>query len=335
MSCNNVTFSEEEKNFSICTEYSPSVPFAENISTALNATWETITKPRKILLIIFKTVIAIPAALILMAITITLLCFVIFLHLAALPFHMMTGGWTKEYIKNYILTGSKELTAFVITVMTSLISGTQFDPPALPPGQKADKTPVLFIHGYLHSSAAWHFMRKRLEKEGIRTYTIDLGSPLNSISNFAQKVKQKVERIAKESGRNDILLVGHSMGGLVASEYATSLAPTGTVKGVITLGSPLQGTKIAPIGFGPCVRDMHYRSSFVIKLADKICKATHINFFNFGSKIDLIVHPSSSMLLTDSQHVKSHKFDTCGHLSFLYSPTVANSILLIHRKVST
>lgn len=320
-----------EKHLSFCSELSPSVPLGENISVAVKAAWESIKKPNKWPLVVLKTIVAIPATLILTALTLSLVGLAILLHIAVFPILMSKSGW-----KNYISSGAKDIKAFVIAVLTCFIGGTQFDPLSLPKGQKADKPPVLLIHGYLHSSAAWHFIRKHLENEGIRTYTVDLGSPCNSISNdLAEKVKKKAEQIAKDCGRNDLIIVGHSMGGLVGAEYTTTMAPEGTVKAVITLGSPLHGTKVATPFPGASANEMRYNSTFVVKLIDKIKRATNTLFFNFGSQVDLVVQPTSSMLLPKSSHIRTHEFSDCGHLSYLYSPTIAKAILQICNSIET
>lgn len=82
-------------------------------------------------------------------------------------------------------------------------------------------------------------------------YTIDLGSPFLSIEEYAEKVKEKAKQIAHETGHTKLALIGHSMGGLVSAYYAIHLAPEGSIRSVITLGSPMQGTKVAFFGVGP------------------------------------------------------------------------------------
>lgn len=309
----------------------PSIPFRDNISVALKQTWKMIHTPGKWPLTVLKATVVIPLALTITAATLALVCLGILCHIVALPFVLTSIGWNKQSAKDYIGSSIKDLAAFAFSTMTSLIDGTQFDPSPMPAGQKATKTPVLLVHGYMHSSSAWHFIRRRLEAEGIRTYTINLGSPFNSISkDFAHKVKEKALKIAKDSGRDDLLLVGHSMGGLVSSEYATTLAPPGTVKGVVTLGSPMKGSKSAKIPPGRCAKEMHHHSPFVKALDAKVQNALGITFFNFSSKTDLLVRPIKMSGL-HAKHILSHEFRSCGHMTYLYSPEVADSIFRCYK----
>lgn len=84
--------------------------------------------------------------------------------------------------------------------------------PPFPKGQR----PVLFVHGYLHNASAWLYVKARFKHAHIGPlYTINLGNPLTfkSIEEYADMVRQKVAAIVKETGCDQVALVGHSMGG--------------------------------------------------------------------------------------------------------------------------
>src|SRR3990167_5939761 len=107
------------------------------------------------------------------------------------------------------------------------------------PHCKAPGRPILLVHGYLHDRSAWVFLRNELCRKGFGpVYTLNLFHPLRSIRDHAALVAKKAAEIAEQTKRDDLCLIGHSMGGLVSAWYALEIAKQGTVTDVITIGSP-------------------------------------------------------------------------------------------------
>lgn len=183
--------------------------------------------------------------------------------------------------------------------------------------------PILLVHGYLHDSSAWTYMKQKLASEGFGPiYTLNLIHPFRSIRSYAQFVAKKAEKIAEATGRKDLILVGHSMGGLVSSWYATKLAPPGTVTDVITLGSPLRGTYVAWIALGPNGSEMRPGSEFIKELQTEIARSQDIRFYHIGTKTDQLVIPSSSAWLGDRKE-KHFVVEDMGHVTLLFSKRVS------------
>jgi triacylglycerol esterase/lipase EstA (alpha/beta hydrolase family) len=196
-----------------------------------------------------------------------------------------------------------------------------------------EQTPILLIHGYLHNSSGWFYIRHQLVKQGYRVYTIDLGSPFNSIQQYAQKVDQKAKRIALETGTQKLNIVAHSMGGLVASCYATDYAPSGSVEKIVTLGSPMEGTKLASLAaairFGECARQMEHNSSFVMQQNQKNANSS-TQFYHLSAVGDPIIRPNSSALANNPK-AKIQQIFGLGHTSFFCSP---QAVKYIHSAIS-
>lgn len=228
-----------------------------------------------------------------------------------------------QRLANHIRAFVKEVFALLAVIMLYPLGFISFEP-------KSNKTlfgqPILLVHGYLHNSSAWLYMKRRLKAEGFGPlYTINLGSPLHSIEEYAEQVKEKAQEIARQTGRSDLTIIGHSMGGLVGSYYAANLAPQDTVKNVITLGSPLNGTKLAGIGIGECAKEMRYQSNFVKALNEAISRVS-TRFFNITSQSDLIVVPNDSAKFSDPK-CESNAIPDLGHISYLFSDSVADNVL--------
>jgi triacylglycerol lipase len=184
--------------------------------------------------------------------------------------------------------------------------------------------PILLIHGYMNHGSVWRFFKKRLEKLGLGPiYTINLGHPFQSISSYAEKVKAEAELIAKETGRKDLILIGHSMGGLVSLAYGLRLAPPGSITDIITLGSPLLGTPMAWLGLGINAREMRPRSSFLNELQQLIQDNKNIRLYHVATSTDFLVFPIDSALIRHNQCVV---FEDIGHATLLYSKRVTQQI---------
>ncbi len=186
--------------------------------------------------------------------------------------------------------------------------------------------PILLVHGYLNAGAVWIFHRRFLAKRGLGPiYTIDLGSPLHSIRSYAQRVHEKAQEIARETGRADLTLIGHSMGGLVSYYYALKLAARGSVHQVITIASPLQGTHAAKIGLGRCAREMEIGSDLIQEIGRAVEGRRDTTFYNIATRTDELVIPySSSFLHSTPDHQRL--FDDLGHASLLFSKRVSEQM---------
>lgn len=185
-------------------------------------------------------------------------------------------------------------------------------------------TPILLVHGYINTGAVWLYIKWKLKNIG-PIYTIDLNHPFASIVDHAHQVEKFADRIENETGKQDLILVGYSMGGLVSTYYATKLAPKGKVQKIITIATPFAGTHMAKIAIGKNAREMQRGSLFLQSLDCKIPLVT------IASKTDEIVIPYSSAL---QDRAKQILFKNLGHGALIFSPRVAkvlfNELKLYH-----
>lgn len=224
-----------------------------------------------------------------------------------------------------------EIFAMIALCALYFFSQVPFDPKAheIEKDKKgiAIERPVLLVHGYLHNSSGWLPYRnvmKNLGKKNI--FTIDLGAiPTKSIAEYADVLGKRIQQIQQITGRSDVDLVGHSMGGDVSSFYAVNRAEEDRIKipHVLTLNSPLQGTKIARLGIGPCARDMQYKSSTMNELSKKIKECTTTRFLHVASRADAVIFPLTSSLNGEEKVHPSTIITDHGHCSILFSSTIA------------
>lgn len=232
---------------------------------------------------------------------------------------------------NYAKGILSELYGLIILILTAPLDLAKKDP-TRPTDKKG--TPILLVHGYLHSSSAWVYLRYYFNHEGFGPiYTINLGSPFHTIEDYAERVRTKAQWIARKTGRPDLILIGHSMGGLVSTYYATNIAPKHTVKAVVTLGSPLQGTKLAPLGIGACTKQMNYLSEFTQSLSRDLARGGETRYLHLGTTTDLMIRPIHSAWPNTPNAVIT-RLDGIGHIALLYTPSVAKTISAFLKKLT-
>lgn len=108
--------------------------------------------------------------------------------------------------------------------------------------------PVLFLHGWLGSWRYWFPTMEAISKD-FRTYSFDFwgfgDSRYKNTQESVQNYSQQVIRFLDALGIDQIMLVGHSMGGMVALKTAISYPDR--VDRVVTVGAPIQGTSISSL----------------------------------------------------------------------------------------
>ncbi|MGI4842550.1 MAG: esterase/lipase family protein [Janthinobacterium lividum] len=113
----------------------------------------------------------------------------------------------------------------------------------------AGTPPVLLLHGYGCNSGYWSHLMPRLDAAGISHASVDLEPVTGDIDGYAPLVERAVEGLLAATGAGKVIVVAHSMGGLVARAWMRACG-SGRVARVITLGTPHHGTCLAAFGLG-------------------------------------------------------------------------------------
>lgn len=235
---------------------------------------------------------------------------------------------TLNKMSKKILAHMTETAALLLAAILYPLGVVTFNPKKLPP--EAKKVTIL-VHGFLHNSSAWAYIKYKLKKEPSLgpIFTLNLGHPFQSIESYTQKLSKEIEKIRSMTadGALEVNLVGHSMGGLVCSNYAANLSSSSPIyiNKIVTIASPIKGSPLAKlISFLPCGSEMETSSGFLKDLQIKVNRMKSEIFFHIGCEYDLIV-PNQ---FTAFDHINNRfKAKSLGHLSCLFSPTVTKSIV--------
>lgn len=188
----------------------------------------------------------------------------------------------------------------------------------LPAG--AGKTPVLLVHGFGCSRGVWWLLRRRLEAAGQVVASVSLFPPSNSLGRLVPQLNRRIEAVCAATGSQQVILVGHSMGGLIARSY---LARHGIarVARLLTLATPHQGTELARIGYGGAAREMTPGSLWLADMADEAIKVPAVSLRN---PYDNYAMPQDNQRHPQMQDIE---LPPVGHLAMLYDRRVADLLI--------
>ena len=112
---------------------------------------------------------------------------------------------------------------------------------------QVERLPVVLVHGWrsadsdrLEDSEFWP-LATWLREDGFAAYFATGISPENTLYQNAVALQQTIDLALRETGADQVYLIGYSMGGLNVRSYLESTLYRGDVARVFTLGSPHQG----------------------------------------------------------------------------------------------
>lgn len=198
--------------------------------------------------------------------------------------------------------------------------------------------PVLFIHGYGCNSGYWDAMSRLLVDAHISHAAVDLEPVFGGIDDFVPIVQRAVESLCSVTGKGKIIIVAHSMGGLVARAYLRTHGSARIAK-VITLGTPHHGTGLANSGIGLNGRQMRWTgrahngrpSEWLQELDQTEDRALRPLFVSIYSHHDNIISPQTSSHLPGAENIEFHGI---GHVALALHPAVQARVLQEIRRAS-
>lgn len=188
------------------------------------------------------------------------------------------------------------------------------------PNPAPAELPVLLVHGVGCNAGVWFPFRRYLERRGIRpVYALSYGPPLASIEHFADQLAGKIDAVRKATGSAQIVLVAHSMGGLISRAYLRRFGGM-YVRRLITIGSPHQGSKHAYLMKGRGLSEMRPGSVWLADLnRDGESTTDGVPVVSLWSWHDSMVTPQTSSLLEGAENIA---LTGIGHNALLNDPGV-------------
>ncbi|OEZ81534.1 extracellular esterase EstB precursor [Janthinobacterium sp. HH104] len=187
--------------------------------------------------------------------------------------------------------------------------------------------PVLLVHGYVCNGGYWTKLSRQLARAGIVHKAIDL-EPINAdIEEFVPLVEQAITELCARTGSDRVILVAHSMGGLVARAWLRHYGAARVAR-IVTIGTPHHGTALANLAAGANARQMSRvdgtPSGWLAQLAASETPETRALITSIYSHHDNIVAPQASAQLPGARNIA---FGGIGHVALASDARVLRQLL--------
>lgn len=178
---------------------------------------------------------------------------------------------------------------------------------------------VLLVHGFVCNRGLWAPWMRRLRAAGVPHMAITLEPVFGSIDRYVPAIDAAMARLAAATGRPP-LVVAHSMGGLAVRAWAAHTANADVrMHGVVTLGTPHLGTRLAALGLTTNARQMRPGNAWLQALAAREPAERYRRFSCVLSHCDNIVFPAELAALPGA-----HRLHLPGvaHVHLAFQPEV-------------
>lgn len=185
----------------------------------------------------------------------------------------------------------------------------------------AQRPPVLLVHGFLCNGAVWNPLAGTLRAAGWNHAAISLQPTYHDFERQLLALDEAVQALALASGHARVLLLGHSMGGLLIRAYAQR-APH-RCAGVLMVAAPHHGTAIGDLIHGVEYGPPSPRCRWLQELNRADDERLALPALNLWSADDNIVLPARSSQLRGVAELALHGH---GHMALVATPAARESL---------
>jgi len=193
----------------------------------------------------------------------------------------------------------------------------------LPGARTNGPRPVIVLHGYAMNRANYLPLAYRMSRAGLGPIFGFEYWTLGRIAAGARQLGWFIDEVRAATGSDQVDVIGHSMGGVVARYYVTFAGGDGVVKNLVTLGSPHGGTDVSAIGIGHPARELFVGSKLVTRLAAAPAPPrTRVTVI--WSHADALVPGTRQLAIPGAEILM---YEDLGHVALLGSRRVAAAVI--------
>jgi pimeloyl-ACP methyl ester carboxylesterase len=208
-------------------------------------------------------------------------------------------------------------------LLTILLRPFGWPQPQIPDTEVSARPPVILLHGLFQNRSCLFWLQYRLRAAGYQQIISINTPPWRDMETLTEGLAKKVDELRIRLKVEKVILVGHSMGGIIARNYVQNRGGAAYVHGMVTLGSPHHGSKLAPFALSPMGKTLLPGSSFLRKF-NSISWPKETSAFSIYTRYDNIVLPADSAKMAGAQLVE---LDGMGHTALLFHPRSLQAVI--------
>jgi pimeloyl-ACP methyl ester carboxylesterase len=178
--------------------------------------------------------------------------------------------------------------------------------------------PVVLVHGLGGNRGLWWPLRLFFRING-RRRVYAFGYEDGTIEEHAEDLKRFVESVLGTTGEPQVDVVAHSLGGVIARYAIQRLGLRDTVRTLVTMATPHQGTYAAQYANTTLTRSLRPSSEVIRDLNAEDLTGYPTRFFSIFSDRDVYVVPHEGMTHPEAENVF---LPDVSHSQYLVSPQV-------------
>jgi pimeloyl-ACP methyl ester carboxylesterase len=176
---------------------------------------------------------------------------------------------------------------------------------------------VVLVHGHGARPGGFLLLRRALARAGFARFAEFSYLTIGSTASVARKLDRFVERTAPSG---DLIVVGHSFGGVIARTWLQEHAPIERVRAFVTLSSPHAGVPAARLAAPvPLIRELWPESPLMRQLRAGVGRLAGVPCTSIISERDHYLWDPQAAAFEGAELVR---VPDVGHVGVLFAPSV-------------
>jgi triacylglycerol lipase len=208
-------------------------------------------------------------------------------------------------------------------LLTILLRPFGWPQPQLPDTVQNIHPPIILLHGLFQNRSCLFWLQHRLRSAGYQQIISINTPPWRDLETLTEGLSKKVDELRIKLKVDKVILVGHSMGGMIARNYVQNRGGAAYVHSMVTLGSPHHGSKLAPFALSGMGKTLLPGSEF-LRQFNSVTWPEETQAVSIYTRYDNIVLPAESAKMDDSKTVE---LNGMGHTSLLFHPRSLQAVI--------
>ncbi len=179
---------------------------------------------------------------------------------------------------------------------------------------------IILIHGLYHNASAWVLLRRGLQRAGFTNIcTWSYTSWGQDFETLAGRLVKDVTAFAERNPGQGVVLIGHSLGGLLGKEAVYRIGDSGCITALISLATPHRGSLLARAGINTLARSLA-SSNVLFSHGGRPWPAQPVKCLNLYPAVDNMVLPGQALVAPEPGW-EQHMMGPLGHVGILFDRT--------------